>query len=155
MATRGTFIFIHVKTARSRSDGHGEARFSSLHRDAWSVRPSSDGGEDSWKKSTIVARSIRDRGSFITESMPRSSYNVCLRIESTIDAQSWPDRGTIVAHLKQNRGSFNANPEAITPPRGITPTTHSNRSHDRNNQPRFSGEFSLEKHVFSLLLIDL
>ena len=41
-------IFINVKTARSRSDGHSEARFYSLHGDAWSVGFPSDGGEVSW-----------------------------------------------------------------------------------------------------------
>ena len=30
----------------------------------------SDGGEDSWKKPTIMVQSSRDRGSFIVESMP-------------------------------------------------------------------------------------
>ena len=33
-----------MKAARSRSDGHGEARSSSLHGDSWSVRSPSDGG---------------------------------------------------------------------------------------------------------------
>ena len=36
----------------------------------------SDGTEDSWKKSMIVVRSNRDRGSFIVESLPRFFQHV-------------------------------------------------------------------------------
>ena len=69
-------IFINVKTARSRSDGHSEARFYSLQGDAWSVEFPSDGEEDSWKNSRIAVRSNRDHGSFVVEAKPGSRRTI-------------------------------------------------------------------------------
>ena len=46
MATRGSLIFINVKTARSPSDGHDKSRFS-FHRGRLGIaRSSSDGPND-------------------------------------------------------------------------------------------------------------
>ena len=78
---------------------------------------------------------------------PRSSDGICLRIGSTIDARSWPDRGPIVAKIVailkqkswQNCGSFNANPEATTPLNEDNSHDASIPLHDRVNWPRPSG----------------
>ena len=119
-----------------------------LHRTAGKTRGRNP---RSWRDRTAIAgRSSHDCGSFIAESPPRSLNGVHGRIEITINSRSWPDRcaigvrswcdrGAIVALLKQNSGSFHANPEATPPPRGITPTTHPIRSHDRVNRARSSG----------------
>ena len=45
MATRGSFIFISVKAARSPSDGHDKPRFSS-HRGRLGIARSSSNGND-------------------------------------------------------------------------------------------------------------
>ena len=115
-----------------------------------SAEAPSDGGEDSQKNPTIAVRLNRDRGAI----QPRSWIfrhgitSTIIRQRSLVDrdhdrcpiaARSSPDRGAIAALLKQNLGSFHANPEATSPPRGVTPTTHQIRSHDRVNCPRSSG----------------
>ena len=70
-------IFINVKTARSRSDGHSEAHFFSLHGDAWSVGFHRTAGRIRGRtprsrsdRTAIAVRLSRDRGSFIMESIP-------------------------------------------------------------------------------------
>ena len=143
VVTRGTCIFINVKTARSRFHSHGEARFSSLHRDAWSVRFPSDDGEDSWKKSTIVARSNRDRGVIEPRSwlLQRGIEKTILSTDSdgnhlstniTIDAQSW-------LRLKRNQGQFTANSRATTSSIETALMTPAIHSHNRINRPRSLG----------------
>ena len=99
-------IFIQVKTAQSRSDGHSEAWFYSLHGEAWSVRFPSDGGEDSWKNHTIVVRSNGDRGAIEPQ-----SWILCRGIDSMIvkrclieDRQH--DRRTIGPRLRHDWVSF-------------------------------------------------
>ena len=104
-------IFINVKTARSRSDGQSEARFYSLHGDAWSVGFQSDGGEVSWKNSTIAVRSNRDRGAIEPRSwifhrgitstiIGRRSLKHQYHDRRAIVAQSWRDRGSFEVKLK-------------------------------------------------------
>ena len=57
-------------------------------------------------RTAITARSSRDRGSFVVESPPRSSYGDRWSINTTIDVRSWPDRGAIMARSWRDRGSF-------------------------------------------------
>ena len=100
-------------SSRSRSDGHGEARSSSLREDTWSVRFPSDGVEDSWKNTTIAVQSNRDRSAIEPRSwiLHRGIDSTIFRrrprwITITIKPRSWPDRGAIVARSWCDRGFF-------------------------------------------------
>ena len=55
-------------SSRSRSDGHGEERYSSFRGDTWSVQFQSDGVEDSCKNTTIAVRSNLDCGAIESRS---------------------------------------------------------------------------------------
>ena len=60
----------------------------------------SDGLRDSWKNSTIAARSSRDRGTYDVESSPVDRQ----AIDEGSGPRSWPDRGPIVARSWPDRG---------------------------------------------------
>ena len=142
VATVGAFIFINMRAARSRSDGHSEARSSSLHGDARSARFPSDCLEDSWKKSTIAVRSSRDRGSFSAESRPRSFQLVAhdrTAVVWELRSRSTRDSGPITARswlrLKQKEGQFTANSGATTSSIETAPKMPSNHAHDRIKWP--------------------
>ena len=71
----------------------------------------SDDFKGSWKNSTIAVRSNRDRGAIEPRSWScrrgiasTGSDGGQLRSRITIDAQSWPDRRTIVARSQHDRG---------------------------------------------------
>ena len=120
VASRGATIVINRHIARSRSDGHDPSNLG----DAWThlerpisikSRSPSDGRDDSRKNSTIAVRSNRDRGSFITESSPRSSNGVYWRIKITIMARSRRDRGPIVVLFEAKFKPIHRGFEAIMP----------------------------------------
>ena len=136
-----------------------EAAWNSLARQIFiRSRSPSDGWENAWKKSTIVARSSRNCDFFMAESPPRSSEGIHWRIEITINLRLWPDRGPIAARLWPDRGSFGSKivthympirkprrrpKEPLPRPLQIASTTAS-IAHD------FGLIFPLKSHVFSL-----
>ena len=121
---------------------HQDARTAGMHRDTGNL--SSDGGRFSQKwiasmkkncdRSPIVTRSRRDRSSIVPRSGPPSAWHRFHSIgrraahdqdhdHGPIAAQSWPDRGAIVARSRRNRGPIAAQswPDrgAIRPDRGM------------------------------------
>ena len=127
-----------------------------------SSRSPSDGGEDSWKNSTIAVRSNRDRGAIEPRSWVFRRGIISIGSDSDrlssgimIDTRSWPDRGPIVgsceAKLKLNWGRIHHN-------FGSYKATPRNLSHDASNppprpiqSPRSSGQFPSLKACISLL----
>ena len=79
----------------------------------------SDGYEDTWKNSTIAVQSNRDRGAIEPRSwkfrrgiVATESNGGRLLTSTTIDAQSWPARGAIVARSWLKRWLFERKIEA-------------------------------------------
>ena len=121
-------------------------RWIAPHEEPRSTRDRGPIGMRSWRiQRQIGAPSSRNRPHSSSNFIRRSLIENRQHDRCTIMARSRRDRGPIVAILKRNRGSFKANPEATTPPRGITSTTPSNRSHDRTNCPRFWANFPFKK----------
>ena len=90
--------------------------------------------EEHHDRGPIEPRSSRDRGSFVVESIPRSSDGVFLRINSTIDAQSTHNLATIRPRSGHDRvpivGLFEAKFKTIHPEFEATTPLSVNRSHD-------------------------
>ena len=126
---------------REGSDLHQKRRPHDRDRTARTIRGRTPRSRSD--RTAITKRSSRDRASCLVESPPRSSYDSCWSINTTIDARSWPDRGAIVllfeVKLKRNckgivsthhqiRAELKPRPmpkESLPRPLQISPTTAS------------------------------
>ena len=126
----------------------------------WIARSQSDGCKDSWKKSTIKARSNRNRGAIKPRSwLLHRRINAMIIRQRSFENQDH-DRLTIVAQSWRECGSFEVKSWLIQRQSGSHDQCQGNRSydtikslHDRINRPQFSSKISLIKHVFSLLVL--
>ena len=114
----------------------------------------SDGMEGVWKNSTIAARSSRDWGDYVVESLPfkrmmiiKASMPRSMPDRGLIVARSWPDRGgkrgpivvVLEGKLKPSHHGIQATSHAYR----IAPWTPRNRFHNCANYPRSSDQVSL------------
>ena len=94
-----TAIFAHLTADARWNRGPRDQAIGAIHL----PEALSDGCEDTWKNSTIAARSSRDRGAFAAESTPQGPDVIFVRMCSEIDAQSTHDQATIVVDRGRSR----------------------------------------------------
>ena len=109
MASRESPDHHRMKTARSRSNGHDEARSSSLRGVAWSGRSLADSGRFIGQWIAIRRSPLKLRGTLspVTFSSSRDLHRTARKTHGR-SPRSWHDRTAIAVRSSRDRDSFMA-----------------------------------------------